>query len=423
MTDITEQSQIGIGIIGAGARGIYNLGREIISQAEQNSLRITALCDRRRQRLEDARQYLQDAMPRNEMFRPHLFDDHRKLIQCDDVDLIIITSPTDCHREHATAALRSGKKVYCDKPLAQNAEDAVAIAEAERETDNPLIMGFTRRYEAPWQRAHTLIDDGAIGRPVMMLMRNVIPYWHYLSGWWRRREWSGGALNDKGAHICDVFNWFSASRARQVCGMGGRSIIEPDPSAPRHCSECDRDCAFRSRNQEEGPQDETAHFGESWLNEPDDKFRDDVCVYNTESDIYHHTCIQYAYENGMTAQYFYTIVGPQADDQETFEMVGTNGRLILTRHEAEIDLVRRHPHHHEVIDCSPDEFSQSHFGADAELVRELERFYHGAAPRVPASAGLEATRMIMAALQSLDSDGQSVNMGNIKGHKMAASSL
>ncbi len=158
------------------------------------------------------------------------------------VDLIVITSITDTHRQYAVPALRSGKKVYCDKPLAQNAEDAVAIVEAEAEAENRLIMGFTRRYEAPWRRAFGLLAEGTIGDLTMILIRDIIPYHRYLQAWWRRREWSGGALSDKGSHLFDVFNWFTQSRAVRAHGFGGRSVVEPDPLAPPRCTQGARAC-------------------------------------------------------------------------------------------------------------------------------------------------------------------------------------
>jgi len=74
--------------------------------------------------------------------------------------------------------------------------DGIAIVEAESQTDSRMIMGFTRRYEAAWKRAHGLLKDGAIGDLAMIQVRDVIPYSRYLTAWWRRREWSGGALEE-----------------------------------------------------------------------------------------------------------------------------------------------------------------------------------------------------------------------------------
>jgi len=406
-------STIGVGIIGLGVRGLYCIARHMASgPPDETGFRIVALCDRNPRRMVEA----QAAIQQGPGGAPRLYQDGLDLIDDPDVELIVITSVTDTHRQFAVPALRSGKKVYCDKPLAQNAEDAMTIVEVEAETENPLLMGFTRRYECAWLRAYDLLQEGVIGDLIMLQVRDVIPYHRYLTAWWRRRAWSGGALNDKGCHLFDVFNWFTGSRAVKVHGFGGRSVVEPDPDAPPRCRLCHRDCPYRRREPETGAPaaaDLAVHFGPSWLEEHDEKYMDDVCVYAPGSDLYHNGSIHVSYANGVIASYFYTIFGPPAEDQETLELVGTKGRLILTRQRGELDIVTDYGETHRVLDCRDEHFGDSHFGADVALVEELRCFAQGASPAVSARAGLEATRMVMAALRSMDAGGVTVALEEI----------
>lgn len=405
---------VGVGIIGLGTRGVHAIAKNMADLWPETGLEIVALCDRSPARMNEARDALRarydDAgCP----IDPSLHRDGKDLIANPTVDLVVVTSITDTHREFVVPALRAGKRVYCDKPLAHNVTDSIAIVEAETETDNPLIMGFTRRYEAAWRRAHELVADGAIGRLVMMQVRDVIPYHRYLTAWWRRREWSGGALNDKGSHLFDVFNWFAESQVVSVSGLGGASMIEPDPTAPARCHQCSRDCPFRRRSEiTNAPVGEefTAHDGPSWLDETDEKYIDDVCVYAPGADIYHNGNIQFSYANGIIASYFYTIFGPPSADEETFELVGTTGRIILTRSTGSLDVLSDRGNTHNTVTCRDEHFEGTHFGADAALVRELRRFSDGAAPTVSARAGLEATRMVEAALTSMDRNGTQLHM-------------
>jgi predicted dehydrogenase len=383
----------------------------------ETGFQITALCDRNPQRTVEA---LDALRPRYEVhgieIEPRLHENGLDLIADPAVDLVVITSTTDTHRQFAVPALQSGKKVYCDKPLAHTVEDAIAIVEAEAQAANPLIIGFTRRYESCWLKAHELLCQGGIGHLVMLQVRNIIPYHRYLTAWWRRRAWSGGALNDKGCHLFDVFNWFTGSRAVSVHGFGGRSVIQPDPEAPPRCRECHRDCPYRRREPETAAPlapDLLVHFGPSWLHETEEKHMDDVCVYAPGSDLYHNGSIHFSFANGVIASYFYTIFGPPAPDEETLELVGSKGRLILTRHTGQIDLITDHGQTHKVLDCRDEHFEDSHFGADIALVRELRRFYEGAPPTVSARAGLEATRMVMAAFRSMDAGGATVALSEV----------
>jgi predicted dehydrogenase len=414
---MSSKKEIGVGIIGLGVRGLYSIARIMAENYPETGFKITALCDRNPERMVEALDMFRERYRSNGVqTTPELYESGSDLINDPAVNLVVITSITDTHREFAVPALQAGKKVYCDKPLAHNAEDAIAILEAETKSRNPLIMGFTRRYEAVWLKAYSLLKEGAIGDLVMLQVRNIIPYHRYLTAWWRRREWSGGALNDKGSHIFDVFNWFTESRAVKLHGFGGRSVIQPDPTAPKRCSECQRDCPYRRRlpeNAAPATLDMMAHFGPSWLRENEEKFMDDVCIYTPGSDLYHNGSIQFLYDNGVIASYFYSIFGPDADDQETLELVGSKGRMILTRHTGQLDLVTDHGKTHQIFDCRDDHFEDSHFGADFALVQELRRFCDGALPTVSARAGLEATRMAMAAFRSMDAGGILVDMTEV----------
>jgi hypothetical protein len=66
---------------------------------------------------------------------------------------------------------------------------------------------------------------------------------------------------------------------------------------------------------------------------------DDVCVYALDADIYHNGSIHLTFESGVIASYFHSIFGPCAEDQEALELVGTKGRIILTRHTGTLDVV------------------------------------------------------------------------------------
>ena len=102
------------------------------------------------------------------------YRDYGEMLGDVSIDLVIITSHTDAHREHALAAMESGKKVYLDKPISVTLDDAHAIAEAEQKTGNRLLMGFTRRYEASWIKMKELLDGGAVGSLQMILLLSLI---------------------------------------------------------------------------------------------------------------------------------------------------------------------------------------------------------------------------------------------------------
>ena len=408
-------STLRVGIIGTGSRGITCIGRQIAEQSKELDITITAFCNRTESRMEIARYELNElaVASGNPPFSIRFHATAQELIDDPEVDLIVITSPTAAHAEATIPALRSGKKVYLDKPIAHTLEDSIAIRNAEVEAGNPMIMGFTRRYETPWLKLHEIVSSGKIGDLKMMLIRAVLPYSFYFQTWHRTRAVSGGALNDKGSHYTDVFNWFVGdAKATQVNAFGGRNVFIEEEDAPEFCSVCDRNCPYRASEAMPDTQDQMkGAVDRSYETETDPLKRKDNCVYKSGADIFDHASIHYQYNNGVVANIFYNVYGPQADDEETLELVGTKGRIILTRLRGEIDIVTDYGEKsHEVIECKSEDFETSHFGADRKLVQEIAAFGRGEQSTVDGACGFEATRMILAAMKSIDEGGVTVDL-------------
>lgn len=356
------------------------------------------------------------------------YPSHLELIDDPRVELILITSHTANHIEAAIPALRSKKRVYLDKPIATRLEDSYRILEAEKQENNPLIMGFTRRYETPWRMVFDLVEGGRIGVPQMILLRSVIPYSRYLQRWHRIFELSGGALNDKASHHFDVFNWFTKSTPEIIQAMGGRSsVFAPDPTAPARCRDCDRDCPYRVLPsasvsepgvfytlEKEYNRDKTSLFMQpSWYDPESEADIADNCVYDPSVDIFDHAIVNVSYANGVKASLFLSIFGPVAEDQETLEVVGSSGRIRLVRNTGQIDLVNEFGAHHEMIDASDTNIDSSHNGADIALLKDIRGFCDGSMPVARSADGHLALRMVHAAQRSIENGGATIAMKEV----------
>ena len=154
------------------------------------------------------------------------------------------------------------------------------------------------------------------------------------------------------------------------------------------------------------------HVGQSWLEEEVEKYWDDACVYRADTDLIHSLSVNFQYPSKVVANYFFTIFGPRSNDQETMELVGNDGKILLDRHSGTVRLFHLDGKSEE-YDCKTDDFMKTHFGADVRLIRELREFCEGADPRVTAKCGLEATRMVEATFRSADNHGKLVKMKEI----------
>ncbi|MCW2801095.1 MAG: dehydrogenase [Aeromicrobium sp.] len=152
--------------------------------------------------------------------------DWRKLLQRDDIDLIDICTPGDTHAEIAIAALRAGKHVLCEKPLANTVAEAEAMTAAAIEAAKHgvrAMVGFTYRRTPAVALAQQLVASGRIGKIHHVRAQ-------YLQDWltdenaplnWRldKAQAGSGALGDIGAHIIDMAQFVTGSTIQSVSGV------------------------------------------------------------------------------------------------------------------------------------------------------------------------------------------------------------
>ena len=83
-----------------------------------------------------------------------------------DIDIVAIATPNHLHKDMAIEALRAGKHVYCEKPLAVTIEDSEAMAEAARNAPGRTLVGYNYLCNPALQLAKKMIESGRIGRPL-----------------------------------------------------------------------------------------------------------------------------------------------------------------------------------------------------------------------------------------------------------------
>jgi predicted dehydrogenase len=130
--------------------------------------------------------------------------DYRELVTREDVDAVIVGIPTRFHPEAAILALRNGKHVLCEKPLARTLEECDAIADATRASGRVFQLAFVRRFDREWGTLRELVQAGAIGRPVQWRRIAVGPPPQPPYGaWYTQRAFSDGPLTESGSHDFD----------------------------------------------------------------------------------------------------------------------------------------------------------------------------------------------------------------------------
>lgn len=159
--------------------------------------------------------------------------DWRALIAREDVQVIDICTPGSSHAEIAIAALRAGKHVLCEKPLANTLAEAEQMAEAAAEAaqhGQVAMVGFNYRRVPALALARTLIADGRLGK-VHHVRASYLQDWlvdpEFPLAWRLRRDEAGsGALGDLGAHLIDITRFLTGDDVTAVCGLAETFVKE-----------------------------------------------------------------------------------------------------------------------------------------------------------------------------------------------------
>ena len=126
-----------------------------------------------------------------------------------EVDLVVITSPTYCHKEGLLAAMATGKPIFCEKPLCRTQEDFKELAPLVTSYKNLFAIGFVRRYSPGVVLMEKLISEGKIGKIICASVCCLFGgYRREWGDWFADYDKSGGVMLDMLAHHCDLQNKF-----------------------------------------------------------------------------------------------------------------------------------------------------------------------------------------------------------------------
>lgn len=124
-----------------------------------------------------------------------------ELIASPDVDAIMIASYGPAHKPDVIAAIKAGKYVFCEKPLAPTAAECVEIMDAEQEAGKKLVtVGFMRRFDASYREMKKILDDGEVGEALMVHNAHRNPTVPEMYTW-------DMAINDTAIHEIDTTRW------------------------------------------------------------------------------------------------------------------------------------------------------------------------------------------------------------------------
>ncbi|MCX5662578.1 MAG: Gfo/Idh/MocA family oxidoreductase [Planctomycetota bacterium] len=135
------------------------------------------------------------------------YSHHSELLKDNNVDAVVVVTPTYFHKDIAIEAMKSGRPVLTEKPMARTVADCHKMNEASAKTKKLLMVAHCRRFDTDWGAWAKIFKSGALGGPV--LWRDVAGGAFSLynpSGWFLDEKLGGGPLIDGAVHNYDFAN-------------------------------------------------------------------------------------------------------------------------------------------------------------------------------------------------------------------------
>lgn len=194
-------------LIGTGRAGMIH-GRNFARSIENGKL--VGICDPAAASLEKAQA---------ELHCEYVYSDYKEVMANPDIDAVIIVTPTVYHKEIAIAAAKAGKHILCEKPLAMDELECLAIIEAAEFYHVKLQVGFMRRFDASFQEAKKVIESGAIGEVVLIKSLTHGP--SEPKAWMFDIRKSNGPIGEVNSHDFDMLRWLTGREITSIYAIGG----------------------------------------------------------------------------------------------------------------------------------------------------------------------------------------------------------
>ena len=143
------------------------------------------------------------------------YTDAQELIDDPEVNVVYVATPPSSHATFAIMAMKAGKPVYVEKPLASNYDDCARVNRISEQTGVPCFVAYYRRYLPYFQRVKELVERGVVGHVLNVQVRFAVPprdldYSHPDKLPWRLQPdiAGGGYFYDLAPHQLDLLQHF-----------------------------------------------------------------------------------------------------------------------------------------------------------------------------------------------------------------------
>ncbi len=237
------KNKVRVAMIGCGDRGTYDAVTLLRSVP---GVELYAMADLFQDKIDSSLSRLRKDAPGSVRVRPSRvflgFDAYKKVLEMDDIDLVMLLTPPGFRPQHVTDAVDAGKHIFMEKPGAVDPVGIRSLIDSAEKADKKgvsIVVGTQQRYAPQYIELIKRVQDGQIGE-----LKTVKAHWicgmvnwhfHERQKQWSDMEWqvrcwpfftwlSGDHLVEQLCHNIDVCNWVMETTPESCMGLGGRQV-------------------------------------------------------------------------------------------------------------------------------------------------------------------------------------------------------
>ncbi|MEK6647036.1 MAG: Gfo/Idh/MocA family oxidoreductase [Candidatus Firestonebacteria bacterium] len=239
--------------------------------------------------------------------------DIKEFFKVKDMDAVVVTSPDWTHEEYVMEAFKSGKHVFCEKPMAITTQGCDKLLNAWQKSGKHFMIGFNMRYMNIFRVMKDIVDSGVLGEIKIVWVRHFVGR----GGDWYYHDWHGNSKNttslllQKASHDIDMIHWITGRYTKKVIASGSLDYYGGKKPNTLRCPNC-----FEKNNCIEFNYDETD------INRVN---KMDMCVFRQEIDVEDNSTVMMELEGGIKVTYMQCHWTPDYCRNYTF--IGTEGRM------------------------------------------------------------------------------------------------
>lgn len=147
---------------------------------------------------------------------PHGETDFRRVLDDDEIQGVLVVTKEEQHAELTIAALKAGKHVYVEKPLAKTVADCEAVVRAQKKSGRHVAVGFNRRFAPAYRKAKELLDKHGGARNIFYRMSDTY------SWTWGKNHPPGVRVYHELCHVFDILRFLTGSEVASVYAVESR---------------------------------------------------------------------------------------------------------------------------------------------------------------------------------------------------------